>query len=171
MVTVLQSVKSQNLQAATTYLAGVEIQRVELLLRATRPTERPALKGTPLRRITDEHQKEETAKFERRLHRLKYQLDDDALKLVAKGRVEHVSFPIPFRLGEGDVKSRQCVYPLLYVLLKDQFEKLRRTCTQTLDEAEFQAMSTSIASIFRAVDTRRRKLKGAHLELGRLADG
>ncbi|KAJ7788923.1 hypothetical protein B0H14DRAFT_3503614 [Mycena olivaceomarginata] len=57
MVTVLQSVKSQNLQAATTYLAGIEIQRVELLLRATRPTERPALKGTPLRRITDEHQK------------------------------------------------------------------------------------------------------------------
>ncbi|KAJ7325560.1 hypothetical protein DFH08DRAFT_886888 [Mycena albidolilacea] len=141
MVTVLQSVKSQNLQAATTYLAGIEIQRVELLLRATRPTERPALKGTPLRRITDEHQKEETAKFERRLHRLKYQLDDDALKLVAKGRVEHY------------------VYPLLYVLLKDQFEKLRRACTQTLDEADFQAMSTSIASIFRAVDTRRRKLK------------
>lgn len=99
MVTVLQSVKSQNLRAATTYLTGKGIQRVELLLRTTRPTERPALEGTPLRRITDEYQKEETAKFEKRLKILNYRLDYDAIKLVAKARVEHVSFPIIFRPG------------------------------------------------------------------------
>ncbi|KAJ7362858.1 hypothetical protein DFH08DRAFT_1073779 [Mycena albidolilacea] len=141
MVTVLQSVKSQNLRAATTYLTGKRIQRVELLLRTTRPTERPALEGTPLRRITDEYQKGETAKFEKRLKILNYRLDYDAIKLVAKARVEHY------------------VYPLLYVLLKHQFEVLRLACTHTLDGDEFRVMSISIASIFRAVDTRKRRLK------------
>ncbi|KAJ7354079.1 hypothetical protein DFH08DRAFT_984329 [Mycena albidolilacea] len=136
MVTVLQSVKSENLQAATTYLAGKEMQRVELLLRTTRPTDRPALEGTPLRDIADKYQKAET---------------ENMRLLVAKGRVEHY------------------VYPLLYVLLKHQFEVLWQACTGTVDEDKFWYMSTSIASIFRPVDTRKRKLKGAHLELGRLS--
>lgn len=97
MLTALEHVKPENLQATNKYLGGQAIQRVELLLRATHPTEQPALEGTPLRRITDEYQKRETTKFEQRLQQLDYDLENVAtVQLVTRNRrVEHVSFLIP----------------------------------------------------------------------------
>ncbi|KAJ6505315.1 hypothetical protein C8R45DRAFT_861071 [Mycena sanguinolenta] len=146
MITAMQYVKPSNLQAANSYLTGLPMRRVELLLRATRPTAHPALEGTPLRRITDEYQINETKKFARRLDDQSYVLDNNTIQLVTKGR--------------------RYVYPLLYVLLKRQFDIFRLGCIHTLDPLEFDSMGESIASIFAAVDRRKKKLEAIFMSHG-----
>ncbi|KAJ6585554.1 hypothetical protein B0H19DRAFT_424284 [Mycena capillaripes] len=143
MVSVAKRVKSANVEAVNSYLAGEELQRLELLLRSTRSTDRPVLEGTPLRSLTDEYQTEEAAKFEDRLKTLNYELDDVAtIQLITKKRrVEHY------------------VYPLLYQLLKRHFDILRLACMHVLEDSEFTIMSTSLASIFQVVDARKKRLK------------
>ncbi|KAF7372431.1 Protein kinase domain-containing protein [Mycena venus] len=143
MVSVAKRAKSANVQAVNSYLSGLELQRLELLLRSTGSTDRPVVDGTPLRRLTDEYQIEEAAKFEDRLKTLNYELDEVAtIQLITKKRrVEHY------------------VYPLLYQLLKRHFDILRLACIHVLEDSEFTIMSTSLASVFQAVDARKKNLK------------
>ncbi|KAJ7246139.1 hypothetical protein B0H12DRAFT_1126953 [Mycena haematopus] len=145
MVRVLQHVRPENLQAASGYLAGPDMRRVELVLRGTRPTKQPALEGRKLRILTDQYQKEETAKFEARLETLKYKLDNYSIAAITKSR-----------------RTEHFVYPILYLLLKRHFDIIRLACIHSLckPEDEFGAMSGSIAAIFAAVDARKQKLNG-----------
>ncbi|KAJ7221269.1 hypothetical protein GGX14DRAFT_669232, partial [Mycena pura] len=143
MVSLVQRLKPANMQAANKYLTGPEMQRLELLLRSTRSMDPPALEGTPLRRVTDQYRTTEAEKFAERLRILQYELDEVAtIRLITKKR--HVE---------------NYVYPLLYQLLKRHFDILRLACVHTLHKSEFAAMSGSLASIFTAVDQRKKKLK------------
>ncbi|KAJ7055880.1 hypothetical protein C8F01DRAFT_1318774 [Mycena amicta] len=54
----------------------------------------------------------------------------------------------------------QYVYPLLYLLLQRHYDILRLACIHTLEEAEFQSMATSLATVFTAVDDRIKVLAG-----------
>ncbi|KAJ7246670.1 hypothetical protein C8J57DRAFT_1081402, partial [Mycena rebaudengoi] len=142
MVRVMRSVRIQNLQAVNSYLSGSDMCRVELLLRATQPTKRPILDGTRLRELTDEYQQKISSEFESGLQKLDYKLNFYSLTaLVKTRRVEHI------------------IYPLLYVLLKRQFDVMRLARIHILNASEFRGMSQSIATIFKFVDARVQKLR------------
>ncbi|KAF7351511.1 Protein kinase domain-containing protein [Mycena sanguinolenta] len=145
MVRAQQLVRSENLQAANTYLTGPHMWRVELLLRATRPNEKPAPKGKRLQALTDEYRKKETSQLERDLLTLNYKLDDNSLRALAKTR-----------------RAEYFVYPVLYLLLKRHFDVMRLACGYRFKDptSEFDRMTQSIGAIFKVVDARIQKLRG-----------
>lgn len=85
MLRLVHRVKPANVQAANTYFAGRGIQRVELLLRATRPVESGyTYQGeTQLKNLAREYHKLEEANLKSQLEELRYKLDNiDTLQLV-----------------------------------------------------------------------------------------
>ncbi|KAJ7844865.1 hypothetical protein B0H14DRAFT_2358343 [Mycena olivaceomarginata] len=136
MMNLNEHVKPPNLQAVDRYLAGPEMQRVELLLRSTNSAKGLACKDLRLRDITNQFQDTEVAKFQTGLQELQYELDDVAT--------------IP--LITGTQQAERYIYPLLYQLLKRHFDILRLACVHILDESEFNMIRTSLAVIFKAVD-------------------
>jgi hypothetical protein len=93
MMSLIQHLKSANVQAADTYFAGQAIQRVELLLRSTRSAPGSIYEDARLKRIADAFQDLEEKKLLTQLDGLMYELDDTAtLRLITGSRrIERVS--------------------------------------------------------------------------------
>ncbi|KAJ7762637.1 hypothetical protein B0H16DRAFT_1311844, partial [Mycena metata] len=138
MMRLTQRVKAGNVQAADTYFAGPTIQRVELLLRLTCSAPGKVYDDARLTRITDAFQEMEEKKLLAELEGLAYELDDTAT----------------LRLITGPRRIERYVYPLIYRLLKRHFDIMRLACVHVLHETEFEVMSGSLATIFKAVDER-----------------
>jgi hypothetical protein len=112
MLQLVRRIKPANIQAADRYFAGEGIQRVELLLRATRPTE-PGdsyQNNMQLEDLAREFHKLEAAKLKSQLQELRYKLDNvDTLRLVTGAqssglrRIEVVS----------DLLYCRCAYAML----------------------------------------------------------
>ncbi|KAJ7622116.1 hypothetical protein FB45DRAFT_753430, partial [Roridomyces roridus] len=110
MLRVLERVRPENLAAANSYLCGPEMRRVELLLRATRPSPKSIPEGKRLRELIDEYRIAETRKFEHRLQILQYNLDYNSLSALAKTRrAEHVSsFLVAAKVTNGNFVASSC---------------------------------------------------------------
>ncbi|KAJ7140785.1 hypothetical protein C8R44DRAFT_237363 [Mycena epipterygia] len=143
MMSLLRHVKPANIQAVDTYLGGLELRRVELLLRSTRSAESTAYNDPRLTRIADTFEDTESEKLATQLKGLLYELDDTTT----------------LRLITGTRRIERYVYPLIFHLLKHHFEILRLACIHVLDESEFDLMTKSLATVFEAVDERTRNLE------------
>ncbi|KAJ6530320.1 hypothetical protein B0H19DRAFT_482579 [Mycena capillaripes] len=143
MMRLLQRMKPANVRAADTYFAGPAIQRVELLLRSTRSAPSTIHNDVRLARITDAFKELEEKKLVTHLDRLRYELDDPAtLRMITDSR-----------------RIERYVYPLLYLLLKRHFDIMRLACIHVLYTDEFEFMSGSLATVFKAVDERTNNLE------------
>ncbi|KAJ6566117.1 hypothetical protein B0H19DRAFT_1232478 [Mycena capillaripes] len=151
MLGLVHRVKPANIQAADTYLAGWGIQRVELLLRATRSAEPEYMyrDDTELKNLAREFHTLEEAKLKSQLEQLHYKLDNiDTLQLVTGAR------------SSGLRRIEVHVYPLLYLLLLRHLAIMQLACVHNLHEDEFPTMSTSLITIFEAVHYRTNRLAG-----------
>ncbi|KAJ7457844.1 hypothetical protein FB451DRAFT_1509189 [Mycena latifolia] len=143
MMTLLeQRVKPGNIQSADKYFAGLMIRRVELLLRATRSAPSPAYENSHLRRLADLFKKSEADRLQTQLDGLLYEIDDTAT----------------LRLITGPGRIERYLYPLLYHLLKRHYDIMRLACIHILDEGEFDVMTNSLTTVFKAVDERTQNL-------------
>lgn len=52
------------------------------------------------------------------------------------------------------------MYPLVFQLLKRHYDIMRLAAVHVLDAAEWDVMSTSLATVFKAVDERTTNLEG-----------
>ncbi|KAF7350881.1 Protein kinase domain-containing protein [Mycena sanguinolenta] len=151
MLSLVQRVKPPNRNAADRYFAGLGIQRVELLLRSTRSSERMNQTiyrdDARLGNMVEEFRTAEAEKLENQLNGLGYELDDiNTLRLTTGLRqIERIEL---------------YVYPLLYQLLLRHFDIMRLARVHILYESEFETMSTSLATIFEVVNQRTDKLAG-----------
>ncbi|KAJ7034088.1 hypothetical protein C8F04DRAFT_956948, partial [Mycena alexandri] len=143
MMRLTQRVKAGNVQAADTYFAGPAIQRVELLLRSTRSAPGKVYDDARLTRMVDAFQETEEKKLLAQLEGLAYELDDTAT----------------LRLVTGPRRIERYVYPLIFRLLKRHFDIMRLACVHVFHETEFEVMSGSLATIFKAVDERTANLE------------
>ncbi|KAF7328150.1 Protein kinase domain-containing protein [Mycena venus] len=151
MLRLVHRVKPANVQAANTYFAGRGIQRVELLLRATRPVESGYTyqEETQLKNLAREYHKLEEGNLKSQLEELRYKLDNiDTLQLVTGTQ------------SSGLRRIEVHVYPLLYQMLLRHLAILQLACVHNLHDDEFPMMNTSLATIFGAVDHRTNKLGG-----------
>ncbi|KAJ7151760.1 hypothetical protein C8R43DRAFT_886602, partial [Mycena crocata] len=143
MLSLVKRIKTANVQAADTYLAGGVIRRVELLLRSTRSAPGKTYDDPRLTRIADAFQDAEEERVRTQLDGLLYELDDIAT----------------LRLITGPRRIERYVYPLIYTLLKRHFDIMRLAAVHVLDSAEFDMMAASIATVFKAVDERTKNLE------------
>ncbi|KAJ7283321.1 hypothetical protein C8J57DRAFT_1292139 [Mycena rebaudengoi] len=151
MIRLVHRVKPANIQAANTYMAGWEIYNVELLLRTTHSAEPEYMyeDNTQLRSLAREFHKLEEAKLKIQLNRLRYKLDNiDTLQLVTGNQ------------SSGLRRIEVHVYPLLYLMLLRHLAIMQLACVHNLHADEFPTMSTSLGTIFRAVDYRMKRLAG-----------
>ncbi|KAJ7744673.1 hypothetical protein B0H16DRAFT_1559793 [Mycena metata] len=138
MLRTLHHVKPANIQAANTYMDG-QIYNVELLLRTTRRTEPDSM----------EFHKLEEDKLKTPLDRLRYNLDNkDTLQLVTGSQ------------SSGPRRIEVHIYPLLYLVLLRHLAIMQLACVHNLHADEFSIMSTSLGTIFSAVNDRMEKLVG-----------
>ncbi|KAJ7608350.1 hypothetical protein FB45DRAFT_1010973 [Roridomyces roridus] len=148
MLTLVHRVKPANIQAANAYFAGQGIQRVELLLRSTRTPE-TGIQDAHLTKLAREFHDLEERRIKTQLEELRYTLDNiDTLRLVTGGQ------------SSGLRRIEMHVYPLLHQILQRHLSIIQLACVHTLHEDEFPAMTTSLATIFKAVDHRTKKLAG-----------
>ncbi|KAF7350869.1 Protein kinase domain-containing protein [Mycena sanguinolenta] len=149
MLRLVQHVKPANRNYANRYFAGLGIQRVELLLRSTRSTEPMGQSiyqdDAQLGNVLHDFRIAEAEKLKNQLNGLRYELDDITTLRLMTGRIERIE---------------SYVYPLLYLLLLRHFDIMRLACVHILHYSEFETMSTSLATIFKAVDQRTNKLEG-----------
>ncbi|KAJ6620274.1 hypothetical protein B0H10DRAFT_2216066 [Mycena sp. CBHHK59/15] len=151
MLRLVHRVEPANIQAANTYMAGREIYNVELLLRTTRSAEPEYMyeDNTQLKNLAREFHKLEEAKLKSQLKQLRYKLDNiDTLQLVTGAQ------------SSGLRRIEVHVYPLLYLLLLRHLAIMQLACVHDLHADEFPTMSTSLDTIFRAVDYRMNRLTG-----------
>ncbi|KAF8161810.1 hypothetical protein K438DRAFT_1776325 [Mycena galopus ATCC 62051] len=146
MLSLVQRIKPANRNMADGYFAGLEgVQRVELLLRSTRSAQPWTWDDTQLLNVASAFDDAEAEKLGNQLKRLRYELDDITTLRLTTGlrRIERIEL---------------YVYPLVYQLLLRHFDIMRLACVHVLQESEFVAMRSSLATIFRAVDQRAEKL-------------
>ncbi|KAJ6573432.1 hypothetical protein DFH09DRAFT_916098 [Mycena vulgaris] len=142
MMGIIERMKPANVQSADKYLAGPAMRRLELLLRSTRSAPSTAYDDARLTRIADAFQEAEETRLETQLDGLLYEIDDTAT----------------LRLITGPGRIERYVYPLMFQLLKRHYDIMRLACVHILDEGEFDVMSTSLATVFKAVDERTKNL-------------
>ncbi|KAJ7622175.1 hypothetical protein FB45DRAFT_927147 [Roridomyces roridus] len=148
MLTLVHRVKPANIQAANTYFSGPGIQCVELLLRSTRTPE-TGTQDPHLTKLAREFHDLEERRIKTQLEELRYKLDNiDTLRLVTGAQ------------SSGLRRIEMHVYPLLHQILQRHLSIIQLACLHTLHEDEFPAMTTSLATIFKAVDHRTKKLAG-----------
>ncbi|KAJ7659287.1 hypothetical protein DFH06DRAFT_439081 [Mycena polygramma] len=151
MLRVAHHVKPANIQAANRYMSGWEIYNVELLLRSTRSAESEYMHedNTQLKNLAKDFHKLEEAKLKRQLSQLRYKLDNiDTLQLVTGAQ------------SSGLRRIEVHLYPLLYLLLQRHLAIMQLACVHNLHADEFPTMSTSLGTIFTAVQYRMKRLKG-----------
>ncbi|KAJ7433035.1 hypothetical protein B0H11DRAFT_1759383 [Mycena galericulata] len=151
MLRLVHRVKPANIQAANTYMAGREIYNLEHLLRTTRSAERESMfeDHIQLKNLAREFHELEEEKLKSQLEGLRYKLDNiDTLQLVTGAQ------------SSGLRRIEVHVYPLLYLLLLRHLAIMQLACVHNLHADEFPTMSTSLATIFRAVDLRMDRLAG-----------
>ncbi|KAJ7053428.1 hypothetical protein C8F01DRAFT_1064970 [Mycena amicta] len=127
-----------NRNYAETYYGRRTIDQIELLLRSTRSASDAIFSDSNLLDLAHEFRVREEVKLKARLETLLYQVDDStAIVLLTRHR-----------------RIERYVYPLLFLLLQRHYDILRLACIHTLEEAEFLGMTTSLATVFTAVDDR-----------------
>ncbi|KAJ6608452.1 hypothetical protein B0H10DRAFT_1815812 [Mycena sp. CBHHK59/15] len=141
-------VHAANRHALNTYYAGPAMRRVELLLRSTRSAPGTVYNDARLRAIADTFRTAEADHLQEQLEELLYELDDTAT----------------LRLITGSRRIERYVYPLLFRLLKRHFDVIRLGCRHVLDGAEFETMSGSLATVFKAIDERTRNLEAIFMQ-------
>ncbi|KAJ7162376.1 hypothetical protein C8R46DRAFT_904554 [Mycena filopes] len=138
MMLLIQRVKAGNIQAADTYFAGPAMLRVELLLRSTRSAPGNVYDDARLAHMTRVFQDMEEKRLLAQLEGLAYELDDTAT----------------LRLITGPRRIERYVFPLIFRVIKHHYDIMRLACVHILHETEFEIMSGSLATIFKAVDER-----------------
>ncbi|KAK7029940.1 kinase domain-containing protein [Favolaschia claudopus] len=149
MLSLMRRAKVANANAMYGYLSGPGIRRVELLLRSTRSAEAVSPSAYPtdahLAQVATEFRVTEADKLKRQLARLRYELDNITTLRLTTGlrRIERIELYI---------------FPLLYQILLRHLDIMRLACLHNLHESEFDTMSTSLDSIFSAVEQRAARL-------------
>ncbi|KAJ6608432.1 hypothetical protein B0H10DRAFT_2226840 [Mycena sp. CBHHK59/15] len=141
-------VHAANRRALDTYYGGPAMRRVELLLRSTRSAPGTVYDDPRLRLIADAFRTTEADHLQQQLEGLLYELDDTTT----------------LRLLTGPRRIERYVYPLVFRLLKRHFDVIRLGCKHVLDEAEFETMSGSLATVFKAIDERTRNLESIFIQ-------
>ncbi|KAJ7429390.1 hypothetical protein B0H11DRAFT_2409490 [Mycena galericulata] len=143
MLSLVKRIKPANIQAADKYLNSPAMQRLELLLRSTHSAPGTTYDDGRLAQIIHAYQDSEEKKLATQLDSLLYELDDVAT----------------LRLITGPRRIERYVYPLIFRLLKRHYDIMRLAAIHILDDAEWEVMITSLATVFKAVDERTSNLE------------
>ncbi|KAJ6486800.1 hypothetical protein C8R45DRAFT_1098080 [Mycena sanguinolenta] len=129
-----------NLLAANTYFASSAIRRVRLLLRSTHsPSRNIHVDVEPrLKNLTEDFRRLEEELLKNRLEERSYFLDQRATVQQVSNyqRIDHY------------------IFPLLYLLLNHHWGTMQRAGREPLADSEFTRMSTSLDTVFKAVEGR-----------------
>ncbi|PPQ65654.1 hypothetical protein CVT24_011808 [Panaeolus cyanescens] len=139
----LHQIKPTNRRNADLALDALDMRRLELILRGTRPYPYTNYSDSALKRLAEEYWEHELDRLEQNLQSVGYELDDpNTVRLVA---------------GAGRIEKH--FWPLVYLMLLGLHRIFKAGIHHTLSWREFEVISNGISSIFTAVDERVETLK------------
>jgi hypothetical protein len=170
MMTLTENVHPSNQRYVHEYFTHDTFNRIELLLRSTKPASHD-IRGDPqLMKLTGAYTDFEEERLEERLKGVAYEIDavSTVSLLTGPGKIEKVSASMFYAIAM--LICSQYIYPILYLLLKRDLSILQLARKNILDPDELWDRNLALWTLFRAFDERIKELTGKFLRIHFIQD-